>query len=93
MDSYPRITLPDIARHYHFDQVHDCLLDSPVTTYMETVQAKVVDMTDRLIVNAILAEARDNGIDDLYLIDKKFILEAIAEKLERMKGEKYDVLY
>ena len=41
--------------------------------------------TDAAIVAAILAAARAEGVTDLYLLDKTFILDAIREKKEREK--------
>lgn len=77
--------LSRIGMHYHFEQPID-ILEAPIN-YKQTIQAQVIDMTDRLILDAIIQAARENGVDDLYVIDKTFILEAIAEKIERMKGE------
>lgn len=80
--------LPRIGMHYHLEKPLD-FVDGPFNI-IQSVQAQVVDMTDRLIMEAIINEARQNGIDELYIMDKKFILEAITEKLERMKGENYE---
>ena len=95
---YPRLTVacgkdePDgilssIGMHYHIDQIKGDLLENRVFKYIQTVQAEVVDMTDRLVVEAIVNAARQNKVDDLYLIDKNFILEAITEKLDRMRAK------
>ena len=81
------LMLPKIGTHYHFDHPID-ILEQPIT-YMQTIQAQVIDMTDKLMMEAIIQAARENKIDDLYILDKTFILEAIAEKIERMKGENY----
>lgn len=80
------VILPKFGTHYHFEQPKDDFLQPPFT-YLQTVQAQVIDMTDKLIVEAIIQAARENKVDDLYILDKTFILEAINEKIERMKGE------
>lgn len=54
-----------------------------VDNYAAKVQAAVIDMTDQLIVKAITEEAKAAGYTDLYLMDKKFVLDAIREKLDR----------
>lgn len=54
-----------------------------VDNYAAKVQAAVVDMTDTLIVKAITEEAIAAGYTDLYLMDKKFVLDAILEKVDR----------
>ena len=46
---------------------------------------RCVDLLDKEIVNAIVDTARKNGVTDVYLIDKEFILRAIKNELERMK--------
>lgn len=48
---------------------------------------KCVDLLDKEIVNAIVDTARENGVTEVYLIDKEFILRAIKNELERMKEE------
>lgn len=46
---------------------------------------KCVDLLDKEIVKAIVDTARENGVSEVYLIDKEFILRAIKNELERMK--------
>ena len=58
-------------------------LDMSTFKMVHNVYAEVVDMQEKAIVEAIIKAARNRGIDDLYLIDEKFILEAIQEKMER----------
>ena len=65
-------------RHYSIQQLHGSLDDN----YKKFVAA-AVDMTDNLVVQAITQAAKEDGVTDLYLIDKKFAAEAIKEKLER----------
>ena len=48
---------------------------------------KCVDLLDREIVNAIIDAARENGVTEVYLIDKEFILRAIKNELERYYKE------
>lgn len=70
--------------HYEFprDQIR---LDGNTAEYRTKVAAVVEDSTDAAIVAAILAAARAEGVTDLYLMDKTFILDALREKLEREK--------
>lgn len=49
-----------------------------------SIMTQIVDMADQSIVDAIVKTAQEEGVTYLYLIDKKFIMEAIQEKLERM---------
>ena len=51
----------------------------------EKFTVQVCDMEDNAICNAIIETAKKNGFTYIFLLDKKFILEAINEKVERMK--------
>lgn len=56
-------------------------------TYQVTQKllAEVVDKTDEVIVQAIIADAERCGFTDLYLLDRQFVLDALREKAEREK--------
>lgn len=71
--------------HYEFprDQIQ---FDGTMVELPGKVAAVVEDATDAAIVAAILAAARAEGVTDLYLIDKTFILDAIREKKQKEKG-------
>ena len=58
-------------------------LDGTIAKLTQKIAAVVEDAADKAIVEAILAAARAEEVTDLYLIDKKFILDAIREKQER----------
>lgn len=62
-------------------------LDKPMTEIHRQFMIELVDMADRCVVNAIIDAAREAGVTHLYLIDKKFVVDAIQEKLERMKED------
>lgn len=48
---------------------------------------QVINMKDEAIVNAIIQTAQEEGINEITLIDKTFIIEAITEKLERERRD------
>ena len=66
----------DYGQHFIFPGCND---DATV----KNIMAQVADVTDQAIYNAIIKEAQDAGVTDLYLMDKKFVLDALREKLER----------
>lgn len=66
-------------KHYSIPQQIHGLLDD----HAQRIRAAAIDMTDNLIVQAITQAAKEEGVTDLYLIDKKFAADAIKEKLER----------
>ena len=68
--------------HYEFPE-NRSRFDSAIAT----IAAQVADTTDGVIVQAVIKAASDMGITDLYLIDKKFIQEALSEKLARAKND------
>lgn len=70
-------------------KLNNDILEGNDTTYTlhKEILAQCVDLADREIVNAIVDAARENGVTDVYLIDKEFILRAIKNELERMKEE------
>lgn len=59
---------------------------NPVYQMEKTLVAKVVEGLDTAIANAIFAAAQEESIDEVYLLDRKFCLDAIREKIERMTG-------
>lgn len=71
--------------HYQFVTDHVPVDDTATfSNYLDyKVAAVVEDTADEAIFKAILAAAQAEEITDLYLLDKKFIMEAIREKKER----------
>lgn len=74
-------------KHLHFDRLCSPLEEPPLSYEVAKIAAQVTDLTDRAITEAIIEAATKEGLTDLYLIDKRFIFEAIAEKVEREKNE------
>lgn len=72
--------------HYEIprNQIHIDIY-SHMAEYRAKVAAVVEDTAEQAIVQAIIAAARAEGVTDLYLMDKTFILDALREKQEREK--------
>lgn len=51
------------------------------------LQTELIEAEEKNIVDAICAAAKEAGVTDLYLLDKKFIFEAIQEKQERERNK------
>lgn len=47
------------------------------------IAAGITDTTDKTIMDAIVRAAEENGVSDLYILDKQFVFDAIREKMER----------
>ena len=56
------------------------------TMFTRSIVAQVCDMRKKAIIDAIVRAAREEGIDELYLIDKAFVIAAIKEKIMRDGG-------
>lgn len=50
------------------------------------IAAQVADLTDKVVTDAIIAAAMQEGVNDLYLIDRVFIGRAIQNQIEREKN-------
>lgn len=51
------------------------------------IMASIVDIKNETIVEAVVDTARKEGITDLILMDKEFILRAIKNELEKFMEE------
>lgn len=54
-------------------------------SYTNKILAEVVDTSDKAIVEAIIKEATAQGVNELFLIDKEFIMSAIKHEIIRRK--------
>ena len=69
--------------HYEFPHEPPQLDPDGTIDINKKIAAVVEDAADVTIVAAVLAAARAEEVTDLFLIDKKFIMDAIREKQER----------
>lgn len=68
------------------DDISDCLDVDPFKDIYERItkiKAKVINMADEAIYSAIIEEAKESGVTDLFLIDKEFVLTALTNEMER----------
>ncbi len=65
------------------------VVTSPVVAKIEdgkvmfNIQAAVVDAANKGITDAVIQTAIADGVAELYLLDRKFVLDALREKIER----------
>lgn len=71
----------EYLKHFSIPREYD--LTNPYT--IKSISAVVADMTDSAVYNAIIRSAQESGVTDLYMMDKKFVSDALREKLEREK--------
>ena len=58
-------------------------IDGGILRFTQNIAVQLIDMQDRALYYEIVRAACEAGIDDLYLMDKQFVLDALREKLER----------
>lgn len=81
--NYRIVGMTDYFARYEFPKNVDIDFTSPVESITFKIMAEVTDLKDKAMVDAIIKTCESEGVSELYLLDKKFILEAINEKLER----------
>lgn len=65
------------------------VLTKPVVTGLDDlkitfdVRAAVIDTMDDAIVSEVIQKAIADGVAELYLLDREFVLDALREKIER----------
>lgn len=60
----------------------------PVMTFegvniVNKIHVQLIDMQEKAIHDAIIKEGLAQGFDELFLMDKKFVFDAIREKMQR----------
>lgn len=71
-------------KHYSFDirfsqmEINDASSACKITA---KIAAQVVDIAEEAIVEACVTAAREAGIHELYLLDRKFVIDALIEKI------------
>lgn len=70
----------------HFN-LKDTSYDMDTYSIVRKISAQIVDMQDDVIVQCCIDVAKEAGIHDLILMDKKFVLDALREKIQRSKPE------
>ncbi len=76
----------DNMRHIHLKEP-DLRVNIERNTYevVKAICAETVDMENEAIVQACIRYAKEVGITDLFLIDEKFVEDALIEKATRDK--------
>ena len=76
----------DKIAHYILNRM-DIDFESSPMRIINKINVEVTNMMDDAIVQACINAARAEGVHDLFLLDKKFVLDALWEKIQRsMRG-------
>lgn len=54
-----------------------------ISQAVEAVVAEQEKIVNEIIIQEIIKKAKENGITDLFILDEKFIIDAIEEKIAR----------
>ena len=68
--------------HY---KLNDMQFNDNMTGMIMKLHVSVIDKIDQAIVDAVIETAREEGMTDLYILDKKFVIDALKEKIAREK--------
>ena len=68
---------------HQFNFPHEIKWTDVGFTAKRNICVQVADMLDNDIMDCIIDLAKENGITDLVVLDKKFVLDALREKMER----------
>jgi hypothetical protein len=81
-----------IGKRYH---LADPLIDVQysenekyISTHINKLVAHITDLTDKVICDEIVKLAKEQGVTDLYLLDKEFITNAIKHEMQRQQNTK-----
>lgn len=76
---------PKPLKYFRIETPELDILDQQSPIYQITNKLAVIaaEEIDRAILDEIVRAAKSEGISDLIVLDKKFIVEAIREKMER----------
>lgn len=68
------------------DKIDDPLVQDQIFKLTHTVSVQIAQDLDNALADAIIAAAQEEGIDEVFIIDRKFCLDAVREKIKRMTG-------
>lgn len=68
------------------DKIDDPLVQDQIFKLTHTVSVQIAQDLDNALADDIIAAAQEAGIDEVFIIDRKFCLDAVREKIERMTG-------
>lgn len=75
--------MPDYYPMYQFNFPPEMSVEDPGFIVRRNISVQFANMLDNELMTGIVNLARENGITDLFVLDKKFVLDALKEKLER----------
>ena len=56
----------------------------------QEMACQIVDMQDKILCDTIIAFAQEQGVTDLFLLDKEFVKTALINEAKRRQGVNYE---
>lgn len=84
----PKVQIPSqhpIEHHYMNQPVID--FEDGIYKYREKIFAECLDMQEDAVVQAVVRMAKDAGVTQLWLLDKKFVLDALVTAIEKWRAD------
>ena len=75
--------VPDYYPMHQFNFPPEMSVEDPGFIVRRNISVQFANMLDNEFMTEIVNLARENGITDLFVLDKKFVLDALKEKMER----------
>ena len=72
----------DYAKHIELENIDEVINGYAIR---KNIIAQIADMTDKVILEAIIEFAISTGVTDLYLLDKEFVKTALEREISRRK--------
>ena len=72
----------EYMKHIELENIYEVVDDNK---FRINIAAQIVNMTDKVILEAIIEFAKSEGIKDLYLLDKEFVKTALEREIARRK--------
>lgn len=80
-----------LFRHIDMTPYSDVLrhsaIDYDIMGLIRKAAVRMAEDFDAFLADGILEELKKEGYTDLYLVDRKFVIDAIKEKVERERTE------
>ena len=78
---------PDFIKKYNLNtpqiihQIDDSGTDKYIASIVEKIHATSVERHDKVLIDSIVAIAREAGVTDLYILNKEAIVEALRKQI------------
>lgn len=80
----PKVHIP--IEHHLLNQPEIDFTDG-LCKYREKIYAECIDMQEEAVVKAVIRSAMDAGVTQMWLLDKKFVLDALMSAIDKWRAD------